>query len=433
MLKKQLKEQKHLFATIAPVVILTLFAFIFAYQFVEPAPPRSFTIATGQSEGAYYQFALEYQQVLAREGVQLEILQSAGSVENIGLLQQADGVQAAFVQSGTGDSSTEGLFSLGSLYFEPLWVVYRDELLIDRINDLKGMRVAPGSPGSGTRKLSLMLLQDNDLEAPAVQLVDIGGVAAARALLDGEVDVALFVASPEAPLIQKLLSESDIQLLDFRRADAYARRHRFLSGVTLPEGVIDLKRNIPSAPIRLLAPTANLVVAESLHPALVGLLMQAMAEVHEDGGWFGKVGDFPQPNYLEFPLSDDAAHYYKNGPPFLQRYMPFWAATWMDRLKVMLLPLLVVLFPLFKMVFPLYRWRMRSRIYRWYHQLKRLSESASGDLDATEYQRLLDQLSVLEREVSMVDVPLPFAGQLYELRVHIKLVRGLIEKVNPQS
>jgi hypothetical protein len=227
--------------------------------------------------------------------------------------------------------------------------------------------------------------------------------------------------SAESELVDGLLRDRALQPFDFARAEAYTRRYRFLNSVRLPEGAIDLAANIPDQSVRLLAPAANLVSHPELHPAVIDLLLQAASEVHRDGGWFEATDEFPQPGLLAFPLNKEAARYYKHGPPFLQRFLPFWAASLVDRLKVMLLPLLVLLFPLFKVMPPFYTWRMRARVYRWYDELEEAEERlAAGERDR---DWVFGELDRIEQEVRQVKVPLSFTDQLYHLRQHIDLVR----------
>ena len=409
--------------TLGSAFLVTLIGFVIAWQFVNPAPPSRITIATGHEDGAYYLFARHYQELLAQNGVELEIRTTAGSIENLELLQN-DNVNLAFVQGGTGahvDSSK--LTSLGSMYYEPLWVFYRGKQTLGRLSELQDKRIAIGKPGSGTYAIASQLLADNFIDTEADTIQAIGGSAAVQALLRGRTDVLFLVAAPEAPLVQQLLHRQDIQLMSFARAAAYIRLHPFLSTVTLHEGVIDLQANMPPRDTVLLAATANLVVRDDFHPALVSLLLQAATSVQGAGGLFEKPGIFPNSNNLEFVLDDDARRFYKHGPPFLQRYLPFWTANLIDRLKVMLVPLLTLLLPLIKIMPPTLRWRARKKIYRWYRELQALDIESPAKHDSRTLEKLLQKLDKLEEEVRKVSVPLSYADELYSLRLHIGLVR----------
>ena len=406
-----------------PAILIVLASFVLAYQFVDPAPPRHIRIATGQQGGAYHLFAQRYQQLLAREGIELELVASAGSIENIRLLQQGQ-ADIAFVQGGLADSGdAELLFALGSLYFEPVWVFYRKGLRVQQLTDLRERRVAVGAEGSGTRALALQVLAANAINTSNSRLLPHSGREAADALLAGEIDAAFFVASPQSPVVRALLDAADIGLMDFTRADAYTRIYRFLSRVVLPQGVVSLQRNQPPEATTLLATSASLVARSDLHPALIDLLLQTATEIHGSGGWFEQSGQFPTPEFIDFPLAKEAKRFYKHGPPFLQRYLPFWAATLIDRLKVMLLPLVALLLPLFKIMPPLYRWRMRARIYPWYRDVLAIDRRLYKPQSAADIRQSLERLDSIEQEVSRISVPLSFVEELYDLRLHIGMVR----------
>jgi TRAP-type uncharacterized transport system substrate-binding protein len=414
------------YLTFAPAVVVTLLGFLIAWQFVNPAPPRTIVIATGQEDGAYTLFAERYRELLAVEGIELRIRRTAGSVENIQLLEDdATQVDLAFVQGGLGgQAASDKIVSLASLYFEPLWVFYRGDQAISRLSGFSQQRLSVGAEGSGTRAVALTLLGDNRFDATSAELLSLSNRSAARGLQDGNIDAAFFVASPRSKLVQTLLRAEDIRLMSFARATAYTRRHHFLSRITLPEGVIDLHTNLPPQDTDLLAASANLVATKDFHPALVSLLLQIAAKVHSGGDLFEKPGDFPNARNLEFPLDDEAARYFKHGAPFLQRYLSFWTANLIDRLKVMLVPLVTLLIPFFKIMPPTYRWRVRKKIYRWYRELQVLDIDHPEQESDEKLRGLRARLEAIEEEVRKVRVPLSYVDELYDLRLHIGLVRS---------
>ncbi|OEJ67741.1 TAXI family TRAP transporter solute-binding subunit [Magnetovibrio blakemorei] len=406
-------------------LIILVAGFGIAYQFVEPAPPRAITIASGGPSGAYFAYANRYAEILARQGITLTVLETAGSLENIDLLASHK-VDVAFVQGGTGDAhKNPELVSLGSLYFEPLWVFVRAGLQVEKLNDLNGLKIAAGAMGSGTWAVAQQLLDINQMPTDAPTILHMGSNEAAESLLKGDVDAAFFVTSPTSALIGQLLAEpaqSQVKLLNFIRAPAYTRQLRALSAVTLNQGVISLGRNIPAHDITLLAPAATLAAREDLHPALQTLLVRAASEIHKDGGLFEEPGQFPSSRYVDYPMSDDAERFLKNGPSFLERYLPFWAAVLVDRLKVMLIPLLTLMIPLAKILPPAYRWRIRSRIFRWYKDLIRIEQSALKTQDAKTRTALRAELQTMADEVRDLNVPLSYTDEVYNLRLHIELV-----------
>lgn len=409
--------------------VVVLAGFLVAYQFVEPAPPRAFTIATGGPDGAYHAFGSRYAAALQKQGITLNVISTKGSLDNLSRLQDpAQAVDVAFVQGGTGAGvSADNLMALGSMYFEPFWVFTRKGDSPPRLGALAGKRIAVGGEGSGTRAVALHLLAENGVTGTDATLLALGGREAEAALKTGAIDALMTVASPSSALVHDLLQAPDLQPMTFSRAEAYGLRNRFLSTVRLPRGAVDLAADVPAHDLTLLAPAATLVARKDLHPALVTLLLQAAGTVHGPGGVFEEPNAFPSARFVEFPLSPEAARYYRSGPSFLQRYLPFWAANLIDRLKVMLIPLLTLLLPLGKVLPPLYRWRIRSRIYRWYKDLLEIEEAVHGD--DRDAETLAARLDAIEAEVQHLSVPLSYADAAYSLRMHIGLVRESLARV----
>ena len=415
-----------------PATALVLIAFAVTLVYVEPAPPKRVVMATGTAGGAYNALAERYRIFLDQHGITLELRTTAGSVENLGLLESGE-VSVALVQGGiVGDTPPAGLHSLGSLFFEPLWLFHRQGLDLDRLTSVAGLRVAIGAEGSGTRALAERLLEENGV-SEQVETLPLAGTEAAEALLAGDIDALVMVSSASSTLVRQLVADANVQLASFARADAYERRYRYLSSLKLPEGTFDLAADRPERDVSLLAAAASLVGNDSLHPAVVDLLLQAASAVHGDGGVFAEHGQFPAAKFLDLPLSPDAERFYRYGPPFLQRFMPFWAATLVDRLKVMLLPLLVLMIPLFKIMPPLYQWRMRARIYRWYSELETVDDAVDDSPDAERRAVLIADLDRIEHDLREVRVPLSFANQLYHLRQHLELVRARLRGTPPAS
>jgi TRAP transporter TAXI family solute receptor len=421
--KRDLKDYLKL---IGPGTIITIVGFIIAYQFVAPAPPDHLTIATGSTNGAYYAFGKAYSKMLQKYGITLEVINTAGSVENLQLLDKDNGgVDVAFLQGGIHPlNQSDNIISLGSLYYEPLWIFHNAGPGINELSELRGKRLAVGREGSGTKVLAVQLLTLNDVSVQDTELLSQGGQKAADMLIRGEIDAAFFVTAHHSTVIQQLLRSKKLQLLSLRRAAAYAARFHYLSILTLPEGAIDFANNIPSISATLLAPTTQLVARAEIHPALIVLLLQVATEIHQAGGLFEKTGEFPAPKYLEFKLSKDAKRFYKSGPPLLQQYLPFWVATFIDRTKVMLVPLVALLFPFFKLMPPVYRWRFRSKIYRWYRKLSEVDPELHKDDVSKHLDEYLTRLNRIEAQVCQTVVPLSFSNELYHLRLHIQMLRN---------
>jgi TRAP transporter TAXI family solute receptor len=424
--RARLISLRDLLATAWPIILITAIGFAVAYQFVAPAPPTHLIMTAGDESGAYYAFAKRYATLLARQGITLEVRSSLGSVENIERLRKGE-ADVAFVQGGipapaAGDDD-RALSSLGSLYYEPVWVFYRGPRTLDKLHQLAGKRIAVGAEGSGIRGLALQLLEANDIPTDDRHLLPIAGLNAAEELQQGRIDAAFIIAAPEAPVVQVLLRSPGVRLMSFSQAEAYTHRFPFLSKITLPKGVVDLVRDNPPRNTALLATTANLIVSDELHPALASLLLQAMSEVHGQSGFFQHAGEFPAYKDHSFALSPDAARHYKSGPPFLQRYLPFWVAVLVERLFVLLLPLFALLLPLLRVAPAIYSWRVRSKIFRCYGELKFLENDLRQHYDPALRQEYLDRLDRIEEEANTRNIPLAFSDLLYTLREHINLVR----------
>jgi TRAP transporter TAXI family solute receptor len=413
--------------TSIPLALLVVGSFWIAYQFVRPPPSDRLVITTGPEGGAYQAYAKRYQDIITRNRVQVELRPSSGTVENLKRLAGDPSVDAALVQSGVAEpSQKEGLLSLGALYPEPLWMFYRGEETLDRLAQLRGKHLAIGPEGSGVRALAQRLLAAHDIGRDTATLLDLPIAEAADAMRRGEIDVVFVVAGAESTVVQELLRAEHVRLMHMSQAATYTRLFPFLSSVTLPRGVIDLVRDIPARDTTLLAATANLVVRKELHPALASLLIQAAIEVHNVPGLFQAAGEYPSARASEFRLSDEAARHYKSGPPFLQRYLPFWLAVLVERLVVLIVPLIVVLIPVMRFLPSIYSWQVKRRVYRWYGELKRLEHDVEQPHEAEQVDEFLARLERIEERAARVRVPLAYADQLYNLRLHIQLVRALI-------
>jgi TRAP-type uncharacterized transport system substrate-binding protein len=436
--KFSLVSLRDLLLAVAPTAVLVLAACIVAYIVVDPAPPRHVVLATGQENSAYEEFGRQYGAILARDGIQVEQQRSPGSEDNLQRL--IDGkADIAFVQSGsTSEAQAErrGLVSLGSLFTEPVWLFLRErdargrKLDVRSITQLKGLRINLGPEGTGVPKLFRQVLAVNGLEPGQLTTSSLENTPATVELLAGHIDGLVFSSAPEAPLIQMLLQTPGIRLFDFHQAEAYSRRLPFLTHVVLPRGIVDLGRDIPARNVHLIAPTATLVARADLHPALVDLFVKAATEIHGGTGWFQQQGQFPSPRYTEIPVAREAAKYYRDGPPFLQRYLSFWLANLFDRLWVVVVALAALIIPLSKIVPPLYVWRIRSRVYRWYGQLRAVEQALenAGDAHRDEARaELLRRLDDIEQRVNHISIPLAYADALYGLRSHINFVRQRVK------
>jgi TRAP transporter TAXI family solute receptor len=415
------------------LAVVVVAGFVIAYQYVGVAPPKVVRIATGAKNGAYYTFAHQYARLLASDGITLEVVSTAGSVENLELLKKGE-VLLALIQGGSATKADkERLQSLGSLFLEPVWIFTRKQSGIKRFLELKGKRVSVGVAGSGTHLLATQLLSAAGLTEINTRLLREETTQAMDSLSNGKIDAAFFVASPEAPIIQKLFAVPALELLDFDRAAAYGRLFPFLTPVTLSEGVIDLQQNIPFHDTPLVAASANLAARADLNASLIPAVLNAVTRVHQAGGVLEHKRQFPSVDFADLPLNEDARRYLINGPSFLYRWLPYGTAVLLDRLKILVLPFLALLLPLFKIAPPLYTWRIRSKIYRWYAAVRGVESSIQEVKVSGDAASLINRLSELDRQVASVSVPLSYAAELYHLRLHIRFLQEKLTSASSRS
>ena len=421
---------RDLVAAAGPTVLIIAGLCLLAYLLVDPTPPRSVTLATGQENSAYEELGKKYAALLAKQGIKVTLVRSLGSQENLQRLNESR-VDIAFVQSGSTDQQAAlktGLVSLGSLFTEPVWLFLREPTKVTQINQLKGLKINVGPEGTGVPKLFRQVLDLNGVAPEDLTLGALENTPGTVELLEGRIDGLVFSSGPDALMVQMLLQTPGINLFDFAQAEAYTRRLPFMSHVVLPRGIVDVGRDLPAQDYHLIAPTATLVARADLHPALVDLFVQAAAEIHGGTGWFQQQGQFPSERYTEIPVAREASKFYKDGPPLLQRYMTFWLANFFDRMWVVVVALAALLLPLSKIVPPLYVWRIRSRVYRWYGQLRTVEqELEAGHGNEEVCAGLLTRLDEIEELVNQISIPLAFADGLYGLRSHINFVRQRVK------
>lgn len=419
---------RDLFQTVGPVVLISTVAVLLALHFVRPAPPSSLTISAGPAGSSFQTAAQQYQKILARNGITLKIVTSEGSLDNLNRLTDTNsGIDVAFVQSGiTGEGDVSDLVSLGSMFYQPVIIFYRSREPMERLSELRGRRIAIGAKGSGTRVLSLALLKDNEIEPDGpTKLLDLEGEAARSALINGQLDAIMMSGDSASPrTIREMLHSPGVRLYDFPQADAYVRRFPYLNKLTIPPGAFDLGENLPPKPINMVAPTVELLSHTDLHPALSDLLIEAALEVHSRATLLQNAGQFPTPQIHSFPISTEAARFYKSGRSFAYRYLPFWLASLFTRAAVILVPLFVVVIPGLRYLPQLYNWRIRRRIHRRYGELMALErEALAGNMSEEWRAVLLERVDEIERATIKVKMPGSHAEALYALRQHLRFVR----------
>jgi TRAP transporter TAXI family solute receptor len=411
-------------------VVFIVAVLVTAYRFVNPAPPDHIVMMAGDGEGDYLNYAKAYQAEIKDEGIRVDIRKSSGTVENLKALQDpTSDADVGFVIDGLASSEQDpDLVSLGSLYYEPIWIFYRGSRELTRLSQLQGLKISLGEHGSGTEALALRLLETAGVTDSGHAFQFMTWDAAEESLRAGRVDAAFFVATPEDPQIEELIADSSIRLMSLDQAEALTKHLPFLHELKLPHGAINLKQNLPAHDTQMLAATTTLVAKEDLHPALIYLLLKAATQIHNEPGIFESKGEFPTDKDYELPMADAAKQYYKSGTPFWQKHLPFWLAILVDRFILVGLPLIALIYPMIKAVPRFFQWRTKNKIYKRYGELKYLETQILNEVNHEQYQAHLRQLDVIEDRVNDMKLPLDFSEHVYVLREHIDLVRRSLQR-----
>jgi len=369
--------------------------------------------------------------VLARAGVDVKLVPTAGSVETLDRLRDPrSGVNVGLMQGGiAGAGSKSGLESLGTLFYEPLWWFRRREIQGVGVDGLRGRRVSIGPEGSGTRALALDLIKRTGVEQQIGEWLALAPRPSAEKLAAGEIDVAFMMTAWDSPVVRQLLSDDRIGLSSFPRADAFVALYPYLNKVVVPRGVADLAKDQPPSDVVLVATKASLIVREDLHSAIQYLLLNAAVELHSGASIFNRANEFPAAEAIDIPLSSEALRFYKSGSPFLHEYFPFWVAALIGKLIILLIPILGVLYPMMRSLPRLYDWMMRSKVLRMYGELRLLEdETESARRSGSDTRDMIARLDRLEQQANHLRVPVAYASMLYSLRDHIALVREGLNK-----
>ncbi|MCU0942853.1 MAG: ABC transporter substrate-binding protein, partial [Hydrogenophaga sp.] len=379
-LRYTLISLKEMLLSGSPIVLITIALIGLTWWWLNPNPPKKVVLATGPEQSAYDAFGQRYAEALKRYGITVELVRTEGSSDNLERLRRGE-VDLGFVQGGTADigyDDDESIVSLGSLFVEPLWLFYREDAAkrrnkagtLGNLADLEGWRVNVGTPGSGVPRLFNTLLEVNRIEPREIVLSQLEQTPATVAFLDGQLDALVFASAPESLIVQMLLQTPGVKLLDFAQSDAYSRRFGYLTPVTMPQGMVDLANNVPPRDVRLVASTTGLLARAGTHPAVLQLFSQTAIDMHGGAGWFNRAREYPNLEHSELPIAPEAERALKGGLPFLQRYLPFWLANVIERMWLAMGLIIALALPLSRIVPPLYTFRIRSRVFRWYAELR---------------------------------------------------------------
>lgn len=410
--------------------ILSVVLLFFVFQHFNPAPPNHITLAVSDERSGMNSSLKHYQDILKADGVRLDIHYSKGPFDNLNLLEDNSGVSAAFVQDGLGAYEEHpNVESLGSLYYEPIWIFYRSKNEYNYLSQLMGDKISVGRAGHGTQVLAERLLKLSGLEPNEATLMNMTSQEAATALKNGKIDVAILMLPASSPIVHELATFKNIKLMDVAQSEAISRKDMAFHHLVLPRGSLDLEADVPNKDINIVSSTTTLLVRDNLHPALSYLLLKAATEVHNPAGIFEKKGEFPNNKDDSFSLSKDAVQFYKSGGTFLQRYLPYWLAAWFDRFIFLVIPVVAFVLPLIRTLPKLYFWRLRTKIYQRYGELKFIETQIRPNATEAEKEQYLKQIQQIEDRVEKMNMPKNFSEYVYSLKGHIQFVRDRVEKL----
>lgn len=418
-----LPEATMRFASIIVIVLLSLVAVLFLLR--DLPPPERLLFAAGQAGSGYFDVAEQYRQILSRDGIEVEIVQTAGSVENVDLLGKHE-VDVALIQGGIATGETDAV-GLGTVFAEPLLIFLRtDRSVHSNPAFWQGVRIAWGVEGSGSRTAIQGLLERLELGAPVNVPIDIGGTAAVEALLAGDIEVAAFVAPFEAQYLAPLFNAPQARLLSPTNAEAVSLRLPHSDVATVPPGALSLNPVIPPVPLDILTLPARLAAVPDLHPAVVDRLVMAAREIHGERTILSREGEFPTTMGVDMPIDSGALKLLLEGQSAFHGWLPYWVAAQIRQVLLILVPLLFIVVPLIRSLPFAYSWSMRRRVWRHYRHVREIEQDVAGARDADALERLERQLLDLDDRLAGMRLPGAFRDRAYDLRLHIELVRRRI-------
>ena len=417
----------HLFKGLAVILCIVGMSWL-ALDYFVPAPPSKLTIATGAKNQTYEAIGKRYREILARSHVDVELRLTNGAVENVKLLNDpTSGIKIGIAQGGISDSDrSPDLLSLGRINYQIYWIFHRATETLDDLRQLKGKRIAVGPQGSGQRVTTEKILAISGVNSENTTLLNLSTQDAENALNDGQIDALFLPIALDAPILQSLLKNPRLRAMSFTEAEAVTRIFPFLVRLVLPRAVIDFERIVPAADMILIATPNVVLVRKDIHPAIIDLLARAIMETHGKPGPFQQAGEFPKPNDPEYPVSETALDFYKNGPTFLNRYLPFWMTNYARRMIAVVAAVIAIVLPLFSYAPKGYKWLVDERLNAMYRRLRRIEARLQHDVTAADVAALKADLDGVDRAIHRLAVPMRYSDVYFSVKSHLDLVRTRI-------
>jgi TRAP-type uncharacterized transport system substrate-binding protein len=412
--------------TSIPIVLLIVLASWATLHLLSPAPPNKIVILGGPKGSSFDLNANRYAEIIRAHGLRVEVVETEGSENNLDILQNSKSkADVGFVQnSSSHGENTNHLISLGTVWVQPLLVFYRGDD-INFITQLKGKRVAIGPDDSATNEFVDEVLRENGMDKHDIKALLLEPEDSIKALIHKRVD-AIFLTGELVSVerVYQIMDIPGIKVMNFEQAEGYTREFKFLSQLDIPEGAFNLGKNIPHKNIKLIGTSVELIAKDTLHPALSDLIVAASKEVNGKPNMFRDRKEFPKLVEHTIPISEEAQRYYTSGSPFLYKKLPFWLASFLDRIFIIILPLALVLVPASRVIGPIYKWRIRSKIYKWYGALMKIELELGKTLDEASKSNLINEILDIQSKVNTLVLPLAYANELYALREHVEYVKA---------
>ncbi len=414
-----------------PIIAVLLIASLLIWLLGSPLPKTSLVMTTGPDDGMYTVHGKRYAEKLKARGIDVTLVSSAGSAQNVQRLKDPlTPFDVGFVQGGFGLSNdgeeaknARKIITLANVDVEPIWIFTR-RADIDSLMQLNGLRVSIGQTGSGSRLVALKLLEQVRLEPKDLIISESTGLESAKALANGTIDAAIFVSSPNSAVVRAMLAAPGVRLVQLKRSAALIERIPYLEPRLIAQGALDTSGKHPEQDGAILTTVASLVSREDLHPALQRMLVAVAVEVHQEAGLFNKAGDFPSLRRVDFTTSQQARETLVHGLPWLESYFTVNTAQFIWRLLLIALPMFVVGWLLCKAVPGVIRWSLESQVNRWYGELKYIEHDLSKpSMSGLEFSQHHQQLAAIDRAATHFSAPRNFSHRLYILRQHIDFVR----------
>ena len=420
-------ERSGLFKSIVAFLLLLGVSWL-ALDYLIPSPPSKITIASGPKGTTLDYYGQRYRDQFAKAGIKVVLRPSAGGVQNFRLLNDPkSGVDIAIVGGGVSNSTeAPDLQSLGLVFQTPIWVFYSSSLSLDNLSQLKGLRIAVGPDGSGIRHQADRILGRVHVTKENATLVPLAGSAAIAALNDRQVDVALILSGPAAPAIQSALKNPRMQLMNMSTAQAFTRVLPDLVSLVLPKGVVDLDPLNPPNDVTLVGTTANVLVRKDLHPAIIQLMVEILKREHDRPGLFQRTAEFPVAIDPDFPVSQIAVDYYKNGPSFLQQYLPSWMGIYAQRAIAFVVAALAIALPVFSFAPRLYGWFVQERLRKLYRRLRIVEKALQAQTTKKQIEMLEDEIAEIDRATDSISMR--NSDLYFMLRYHLDRARSRIAR-----